>query len=256
MIVPGIQGRWEWLRPGVEVLARGCRVITFSLADEPSAQGRFDAASGFSSYVDQIGEAMDAAGIGRAVICGVSYGGLIAAAFAARHTGRVSGLVLVSAIPPSWQPDARVRFYLRAPVALSPLFCLASLRMYKEIAAAVPGRRQGLAAAAAHGWNALTHMFSPSRMARRVRLLSGQRLAQELAPVCVPTLVITGDAALDRVVPVRATHEYLKMWPHARAATLARTGHLGSITRPDEFARIVTEFAGASAQDENRRKVV
>ncbi len=256
VVVPGVQGRWEWLRPGVEALARGCRVLTFSLADEPSARGRFDAAAGFSSYVEQVGEAMDAAGVRRAVICGVSYGGLIAAAFAARHPERVSGLVLVSAIPPSWQPDARIRFYLRAPVALSPLFCIASLRMYREIAAAVPGRRQGLAAAATHGWNAITHMFSPARMARRVHLLSDQRLEHELAPVHVPTLVITGDAALDRVVPVRATHEYVRMWPHARTATLARTGHLGSITRPDEFARIVTPFAGAAARDENRRKVV
>jgi pimeloyl-ACP methyl ester carboxylesterase len=257
VIVPGIQGRWEWLRPAVEALSQGCRVVTFSLADEPSARARFDAAAGFSSYLDQVAEAMDAAGIRRAVICGVSYGGLIAAAFAARHADRVSGLVLISAIPPSWQPDARVRFYLRAPVLLSPLFCVASLRLYREIAAAAGSRRQGIATAIAHGWNAVTHMFSPSRMARRVHLLRGERLEQMLAAVSVPTLVITGDAGLDRVVPVAATHEYVKMWPHAGTATLARTGHLGSITRPDEFARLVTRFAHeASHQEENRRKVV
>jgi pimeloyl-ACP methyl ester carboxylesterase len=257
VIVPGIQGRWEWLRPAVDALARGCRVITFSLADEPSSRGRFDEARGFSSYIEQVEEAMDTAGIRRAVICGVSYGGLIAAAFAARHADRVCGLVLVSAIPPSWRPDARIRFYLRAPVLLSPLFCLASVRLYREIAAAAASRRQGIAAAVAHGWNALTHMFSPSRMARRVHLLQDERLDQQLAPVCVPTLVITGDAALDRVVPVAATGEYVRMWPHAESATLARTGHLGSITRPDEFARLVTPFArAASYQEENRRKVV
>jgi pimeloyl-ACP methyl ester carboxylesterase len=93
-------------------------------------------------------------------------------------------------------------------------------------------------------------------MARRVHLLRGERLEQMLAAVSVPTLVITGDAGLDRVVPVAATHEYVKMWPHAGTATLARTGHLGSITRPDEFARLVTRFAHeASHQEENRRKV-
>jgi pimeloyl-ACP methyl ester carboxylesterase len=257
VIVPGIQGRWEWLRPGVEALARGCRVITFSLADEPSAQARFDAAAGFSSYVDQVAEAMDAAGLERAVICGVSYGGLIAASFAARHPSRTSGLVLTSAIPPSWRPDARVQFYLRAPVLLSPLFCLASVRMYREIAAAASSRRQGLASALTHGVNVLGHMFSPSRMARRVHLLRDQQLEQELTPLRVPTLVITGDAGLDRVVPVQATHEYMKLWPHAESAILSRTGHLGSITRPDEFARLVTQFArSASYQEENRRKVV
>ena len=257
VIVPGIQGRWEWLRPGVTALARECRVITFSLADEPSCHGRFDEADGFSSYVEQIGAAMDAAGIGRAVVCGVSYGGLIAAAFAARHPDRVSGLVLTSAIPPSWKPDSRVRFYLRAPVLLSPLFFVASLRLYREIAAASTGVSSGVAAAVGHGWNVIGHMFSPSRMARRVRLLQDHLLEQELASLTVPSLIITGEPGLDRVVPVQATHEYARLWPHAQVATLARTGHLGSITRPDEFARIVTQFVrSASYQEHDRRRIV
>jgi pimeloyl-ACP methyl ester carboxylesterase len=134
VLVPGIQGRWEWMKPAVDALARHCRVVTFSLADEPTAGGSFDAVRGFDSYVDQIRDAMDLAGITGAVICGVSYGGLIAAAFAARHPDRTTSLALVSAVPPSWKPDQRVRFYLRSPRLLSPLFCVASLRLYKEIA--------------------------------------------------------------------------------------------------------------------------
>src|SRR5688500_11325026 len=136
VIVPGIQGRWEWMKPAVDALATRCRVITFSLADEPTCGGRFDEARGFESYVDQIRHAMDQAEVETAAVCGVSYGGLIAAAFASRHPERVSSLLLVSALPPDWAPDARVRFYLRAPVLLSPLFLVGSLRMYREIAAA------------------------------------------------------------------------------------------------------------------------
>jgi pimeloyl-ACP methyl ester carboxylesterase len=242
VLVPGIQGRWEWLGPGVEALARRCRVITFSLADEPTAAARFDATRGFACYVDQIAAAMDQAGVERATICGVSYGGLIAAAFAARHPARTSALVLASAIPPTWSPDARVRFYLRAPVLLSPIFVAASLRMFPEIAAAAGGVLTGMPVAARHGWNALRHMFSPSLMARRVRLLDGLALQAELKPVHVPTLVLTGEAELDKVVPVAATRQYLRIWPHARLATVTRSGHLGAITRPDEFARLVTSF--------------
>ena len=66
--------------------------------------------------------------------------------------------------------------------------------------------------------------------------------AVSLEQVNVPTLVITGDPLLDRVVPVALTREYVRIWPHAREATIARTGHIGSITRPDEFARIVVDF--------------
>lgn len=256
VLVPGIQGRWEWMRASVEALAARGRVVTFSLADEPTAQAAFDPASGFASYVRQIAEAMDAAGLQRAVLCGISYGGLIAATFAARHPDRVSGLVVASAIPPGWTPDARARFYLRAPRLLSPIFCLASLRLYREIAAADAGFWRGCAAALRHGWTVLRHMFSPSRMARRVRLLEGLDLRAELAGVRVPALVLTGEPSLDRIVPVQRTREYFTLWPQASGATLSRTGHLGAITRPDAFARIVATFADAAVSTDHQRRRV
>ena len=121
------------MRPTVDALAKHCRVITFSLADEPTSGARFDEASGIWSYVQQVSDVLDATGLRDAAICGISYGGLIAAAFAARHPDRVSSLILMSAIPPSWKPDARALFLMRAPILLSPLFCLGSLRMCPEI---------------------------------------------------------------------------------------------------------------------------
>ena len=273
VMVPGIQGRWEWMKPAVDVLARQCRVITFSLADEPTfgAHGlmrrgpnagvpgahacapgwlwsakddRFD----FSCYVDQIANAMDAAGVREATICGVSYGGLIAAAFAGRHPDRTSALALVSALPPGWTPDERVNFYLRAPRLLAPLFMIGALRMYREIATATPGAFNGLAAATRHGCNVLAHMSSPARMARRVTLLRDLTLQDALTRVHVPTLVITGEPGLDRVVPVARTTEYLRVWPHAQHVVLPRTGHLGLITRPIEFADIMTTFVQSASK--------
>ena len=113
VVIPGVQGRWEWMRPGIDRLARHYRVITFSLCDEPTSGDSFDEAGGFACYVDQITRAMDARSIARATICGVSYGGLIAAAFAARHRERTAALVLVSALSPRWRLNERARFYLR-----------------------------------------------------------------------------------------------------------------------------------------------
>jgi pimeloyl-ACP methyl ester carboxylesterase len=249
VVIPGVQGRWEWMKPAIDTLAQRCRVITFSLADEPTSGAPFDARRGITSYLDQVRTALDAAGVQRAAICGVSYGGLIAAAFAARCPDRVSSLVLVSAIPPSWIPDARVRFYLRAPRLLAPLFCVASFRMCPEIFAACGGIGGGARAAARHAWRVITHPFSPGRMARRVHLLQAQDLHGELADLRVPTLIVTGDTSLDRVVPTALSHEYVRMWPHARVATIANTGHLGLITRPEEFARIVVPFAEHAAHE-------
>jgi pimeloyl-ACP methyl ester carboxylesterase len=171
VLIPGIQGRWEWMRPAVDVLSRYCRVITFSLADEPTSGARFDESAGIWSYVQQVSDVMDTAGLRTATICGISFGGLIAAAFAAHHGDKVLGLVLASAIPPSWRPDARAEFFLRAPRLLTPLFCVGSLRMCPEIFAA-KGTWSGAAFAAQHASTVLTNMFSPTLMARRARMVA------------------------------------------------------------------------------------
>lgn len=256
VLVPGIQGRWEWMRPAVDALAMRCRVLTFSLADEPTSGASEEGDMRFDRYVRQLADVLDAAGLARATICGVSYGGLIAAAFAARMPHRVSALVLVSALPPSYTPNARTRFLLRAPRLLSPLFCLNSLRLFPEMAIAKHGLFAGLAFAVRHVITVLGHPFSPRRMARRVRLLAGLDLERALGSVRLPTLVVTGDAHLDRVVPVRLTREYLRIWPHAEHRTLERTGHLGLVTRAEAFAAVVVAFArAAGAADEDRRRV-
>lgn len=241
------------MKPGIEALARRGRVITFSLADEPSSDMNFDEGAGFWNYVSQIRDALDASGLERAAICGVSYGGLIASAFAARHPARVSSLILVSALPPSWRPDARVAPYLRFPWLMAPLFCLGALHLYREIATAHDSRWKGISAAGGAGVNVVRHMFHPGRMARRVHLLEGMRatgpdggIEADLRRVKVPTLIVTGEASLERVVPPQATHQYLAIWPHARVETLARTGHLGLITRPNEFAALIASFISDS----------
>lgn len=243
VVVPGIQGRWEWQKPGIDALAERCRVVTFSLCDEPTCGGTFDEQTGFECYVEQVREAIDRAGLEKAAICGVSYGGLIAAAFAARHPQRTEALVLVSALPPSWTPDARARFYLRAPWLLAPVFWLrAPFTMYPEIAAAMPRLAERLRVGVTHGWRVLTNPTTPTRMARRVRLIERLTFAGQLKDLRMPTLVVTGDAVLDRVVPVRLTREYQRHFPHARVVTLERSGHIGIVTRPRELAQVIASF--------------
>jgi pimeloyl-ACP methyl ester carboxylesterase len=57
--------------------------------------------------------------------------------------------------------------------------------------------------------------------------------------------VITGDENLDSVVPVEVTQRYCELIPSARYVRMGGTGHLGLITQPERFARIVGEFAHA-----------
>ncbi|MCC7124439.1 MAG: alpha/beta hydrolase, partial [Acidobacteria bacterium] len=192
VLVPGIQGRWEWMAPTVECLAQRHRVLSYSLADEPSSGCACDPGDGFASYVRQLEQVLDEAHVHTATIVGVSYGGLIASEFAARHPERVSRLVLASALPTDWTPDARARFYLRAPRLLSPVFVATSpLRLQPEVRAAFPHLTARLRFMARHGARVLRAPTSPVRMARRVRWAEAYHFAAPAA-IAAPTLVLTG----------------------------------------------------------------
>jgi pimeloyl-ACP methyl ester carboxylesterase len=246
VIIPGLQGRWEWMQPTVELLAEHYRVIAFSLCDERTSRCACDPALGFENYVHQVGEVLDRAGLQQATQIGVSYGGLVATEFAARHPERVTNLVLASALPTDWTPDARARFYMRAPRLLSPVFVASSpLRLQPEVRAAFPGLRDRLRFMLRHGLRVARAPMSAARMARRIRWAEAHHFAEPSA-VSAPVLVVTGEPALDRVVPVAVSERNIARLA-ARHVVLARTGHLGIVTRPDRFRSVVDDFLKPSA---------
>jgi pimeloyl-ACP methyl ester carboxylesterase len=95
---------------------------------------------------------------------------------------------------------------------------------------------------ARHVGRAIAAPMSPARMADRLRMVDPSDTADACARVLAPTLVITGEPGLDRVVPVDSTRGYVAAIRGARIVQLERTGHLGLVTRPREFAEIVGGF--------------
>ena len=246
VLIPGLQGRWEWMRPAVEALAKHYRVVSFSLCDERSSPFPCDLAVAFDNYIAQVGTAMDRAGLSQAAIAGVSYGGLIAAEFSARHPERVSSLVLASALHSGWRPNQEQQRYLRAPRLMSPVFAAtAPARLRPELTAAFPALGARLRFMASQSARMAMAPASPSRMARRVAWATGHRFANPRS-ITARTLVITGEAALDQVVPVQVTEQYMTELRSAQRVVLERTGHLGIVTRPDIFADILGRFVDGS----------
>ena len=242
MLIPGLHGRWEWMRWSVEAMAKHHRVISFSLCDERSSAFPCDLEKGFENYVEQVSLAMDRAGIDRAIIAGQSYGGLIASEFAARNPDRVSGLVLSSALHASWEPDDQQRRYLEAPMLMSPMFLATSPgRMRPELVAAMPTLSERIRFAARYGTLALFAPTTPMRMARRIRWAKAHRFA-DMHQIKAPALLVTGEPDLDRVVPVEVSRRYLNDLDEAEHVILKRTGHIGLMTRPDAFADVLERF--------------
>jgi 3-oxoadipate enol-lactonase len=243
VVVPGIQGRWEWFAPALRELSAHCRTVSYSLCGDFGSGVRYERALGFENYVRQLDAVFERAGLERAALCGISYGGVIALRYAAARPGRVTAVVFASSPAPGWVPSAQQRRYIEHPWRSAPSFILTSPgRLIPEIVAACDTWPRRARFAAEHAARALWYPMIPSLMAARVRLQQATDLARDCCEVKAPALVISGEPDLDRVVPVDATKRYLELIPHARYAMLARTGHLGSVTRPRQFAALVGEF--------------
>jgi pimeloyl-ACP methyl ester carboxylesterase len=200
VLVPGIQGRYEWMLPAIRALARRHQVISFSLAD---------AGMGFERWIAQIDEALARAGVRRATIAGVSFGGVIAARYASLHSDRVSHLVLVSAPSPRWQPDARTSRYLKRPLWSVPAFAFGAVgRLLPEVVASQPSWTKRTMFLAQHLGRVVRFPASPRQMAERVRCWKSVDVAADCARIVAPTLLMTGEEQLDRVVARQSSQEY------------------------------------------------
>jgi pimeloyl-ACP methyl ester carboxylesterase len=238
IVIPGIQGRWEWMEPALRELQRTCRVISYSL----------QAGSGFDGYLRQLDEVFEQTGVPRATLCGVSYGGFIALRYAATRPERVEALVLVSAPSPGWKPNPRQAGYLARPRLMAPIFVLtAPARLWPEIRSSIPSWRARIHFALTHGARVLAAPLVPADAAARIAAQQATDFSGDGQQVRAPTLVVTGEDDLDLVVPPAVSRCYLSQIRGARLATLEGTGHIGMLTRPARFADIVSQFVHANS---------
>ena len=243
VVVPGVQGRWEWMEPALRELSGYCRVISYSLRGDLGS-GRSEA--GFDGYVRQLDEVLDAAGVERAAICGVSFGGFIAVRYAATRDPRVGALVLASAPAPGWKPNVQQERWVQSPWRSAPKFvATAPFRLWPEVSAAYPDARSRLEFFVRTGIRAVSAPMIPGLMGKRVREALTLDFTEDCKKVSAPTLVISGEPELDRVVPVSSTRRYASLIPNARYELMPGTGHLGVLTHPDRFAAIVSGFIHA-----------
>ena len=173
---------------------------------------------------------------------------------------RTIRLVLVSTPGPGWHLRRRHEVYARRPLLLGPLFLAETpWRLRRELALAIPQRSNRVRFGSLQLRTVLRAPLSLTRMARRAGMIATIETRDACARISAPTLVVTGEASLDHVVSVDDSAGSVSLIRGARRVVLERTGHLGSITRPADFAAIVREFAcghpdrGAGFLDPSRR---
>ncbi|MDQ3171706.1 MAG: alpha/beta hydrolase [Acidobacteriota bacterium] len=245
VLIPGIQGRWEWMGPAIGEVSKRCRVLTFSYDRTPGAQRRQNEGTerNLDRLVDQVVEVMDAAGVAQATICGVSFGGFIATRFAARFPERTRALILVSSPTPRWAPNVTLLKYMERPLLSMPLVLPAwFLRMWPEIFAAKPSLAARARFATRYFTRALISPLSVTKMSEWAKLKLATDIVADCAHVKAPALLITGEPGLDRVIDLRQSSDWTTLIPGIRHVTIERTGHIGLVSKPDLFADIVCGF--------------
>jgi len=252
VLVPGIQGRPEYHRPAVDSLSRTFDVMAPPLCGEPGCTER-EAGGDVDRYASVIAGVLDRRRIERAIICGISFGGIPALRFAATFPQRTIALVLASVPGPGWHLRPHHAFYASAPRIFGPLFLMESpVRLFAELRAALPSWTERVRYARWQLWTLVAAPLSVTRMAARAHLMSRLDVVADCRRTTSPTLVVTGEPVLDQIVDVNATREYLRLIDGAEHAIVPRTGHLGSVTRPDAFAAIVSEFVSRRASAPTR----
>ncbi len=237
MLIPGIQGHWQWMAPAVDALAVRHRVSTFSLEATDSV---------FAESAARIDAMLDQSGTPTTALVGVSFGGVLAAHYAALRPARVSALVLVAAPGPRWQFSRGAERSLEHPWLAAPAYLSGAIgRLAPEIKAALPTWPGRLRFAAGYAARAVRRPISPPRIAGWVRDWQSRDVVDICSRIRARTLVVTGEPGLDRVVPFDSTREYVNLIPGARHAVLTGTGHVGFVSKPDEFARLVGDFIDA-----------
>src|SRR5215213_873746 len=148
ILIQPLQGRWEWMRSSLVALSQYTRVISYTLCGDIGSGVRVDPSEGFDAYTRQLEKVMDRAGVTRVALCGVSFGGVVAAHYAALRPERVSHLIVASSPGPGWKPTESQAGYVARPWLSMPAFAVTGAsRVGVEIAAALPswGGRLGFA---------------------------------------------------------------------------------------------------------------
>lgn len=218
-------------RPQLAHFAKKQRAVAF---DYPG-YGESDPAPEHTTrddYAAAILSAMSELGIGRAHVCGLSLGGVVAIAMHYAAPERLASLILADTF--AEHPDGP-GIYERSIRGSNDLRAMAETRV--DILLAQPADP----AVRAEVVETMSRIPSDAyRIGARAVWLADQR--QRASDIRVPALVLCGTE--DRVTPPSLSHALSRLIPGAEYDQIAGAGHLSNLERPDAFNAIVGAFVG------------
>ena len=186
----------------------------------------------FEDWVDDLESVVEALGLERFPLLGVSQGGAVAVAYAARHPERVSQLVLCSAYARGRAVRAVGEDEKRAAALDLDLARVGWGRddpVFREVFAA-----QFLPDGTRADWAAFDQLqrrtTSPENAVRFLEEFARIDVREQAGAVSCPTLIM--HSRDDHRVPVRFGEELASLVPHSHLVTLASNNHLLTAKEP------------------------
>ncbi|MCG5241506.1 3-oxoadipate enol-lactonase [Azospirillum doebereinerae] len=232
---------WDAMVPA---LSRRYRLLRYDMRGHGLTQvTTVTEAAGYTmdTLADDAAALLDALGIARAHVCGLSIGGMMAQRLAVKAPERVRGLVLCDTAgligPPSvWaERIAAIRARGMASIAEGVM-----ARWFTEgFRTERPDQIRG--------YVAMLGRTTEDGYVGCAMAIRDADLRADNARIAAPTLVVVGER--DLATPPALAEELAAGIPGARFALLPDAAHIPCVERPDELAALIEDFLGALPRD-------
>jgi pimeloyl-ACP methyl ester carboxylesterase len=204
---------------------------------EPDASG-FDVFMG--DYADDAAALLDALGIGRAVVAGLSMGGYVAFGLLAQAPGRVAGLVLADTKPEGDTAEARAgRQQMIALLRERGVPGIVDQMVPRLLSDATRRERPDIERRVRELGSANS---ADGVGAALVRMMDRPDATSLLPTIACPTLVIVGEQ--DTTTPPAQARALQQEIRAAELVEIRGAGHLSNLEQPDAFNAALFSFLG------------
>jgi 3-oxoadipate enol-lactonase len=231
LLVHGFTNFGQVWSPQIAALVHsGYRAIVPDLAGHGLSAGA-DTTTGVPTLASDMVVLLDALGITRAAVCGLSLGGMVAQQMAVDHPDRVSSLVVAASRADNAGMQTAVESWIvefegpgGAPGRLGKTYPLLLNERYRDS----PAGEATLAL-----WRLVLSQVNPHALAHVARGMLAFDVVAALPAVRVPSLIIAGE--LDRLIAPSLTRRIATLIPDAEYVEIPGGGHISSLDSAAAF---------------------